>query len=156
MNGLRIVLALACFITPGFAQEKSAEGPKSEKAQKAYREATDYLHHRMPAAALDSFKKADKQDQGQCGLCQQQIIKYGLELHEWKAAENAAEEMVAGAKENRDIALAHYQLGLVLPEEGISRHKEEIFNRAHQEFGKALAIAPKFPVAIFGDGRALA
>jgi peroxiredoxin len=155
MKGLRIVLALACFITPGFAQEKAPDGPKSEKTQKSYREGTDYLHRRMPDAALDSFKKADKQDQGQCGLCQQQIIKYGLELREWKAAENAAEEMVAGAKEKKDIAIAHYQLGLVLLEEGISRHRDEVFKRAHEEFGKALAIAPKFPAAIFADGRTL-
>jgi len=45
--------------------------------------------------ALDSFKKADKEDGGNCLACQKQMIKYGRELGEWKAAELAVEEMVS-------------------------------------------------------------
>lgn len=132
------MLALACMAVPGLAQEKAPEGPKSEKAQKAYREATDYVHRRMLDAALESFKKADKQDGGQCGQCQQQMIKYGIELREWKPAEQASEEMIAEAKETKETAIAHYQYGVVLLEEGIDRHKDDVFRRAHEEFGKAL------------------
>ena len=156
MRSLWIGLVLACVTVPGFGQEKPAEGPKSEKAQKAYREGTEYVHRRMLDAAIDSFKKADKQDGGTCLLCQQQIIKYGLELRQWKAAESAAEKMVAGAKEKRDLAIAHYQLGWIFLEEGIERRKDDVFRRAHDEFTKALEIAPKFPLAIYADGRTLA
>jgi len=53
-------------------------------------------------------------------------------------------------------AISHAQFGLVLLNEGIDKHKDEIFSRAHEEFGKALANAPDFSQAVFADGRALA
>jgi len=153
---LPIVVALICLITPAFGQEKESGGPSNEKAQKSYKEAMEYLHHRMVQAALDAFKKADKQDTGQCLACQRQIVKYALELRDWKAAAAASEEMIAQAKEKKDEAIAHYELGLVLLEEGMQRRRDEPLHRAHEELGKALAIAPKFPLAIFADGRTLA
>ena len=109
MRSAAIVL-LACTLVPLAAQQQ-VEGPASEKAQKTYREALDYLKRRMDYAALDSFKKADKQDGGHCLACQKNMIKYGVELQEWKIAETAAEEMLADAQGERNTALAHYQLG---------------------------------------------
>ena len=152
----QIACVLICLITPIFAQEKKVEGPTSEKAQKTYNEGMEYLHHRMVDSALDRFKKADKQDGGQCLTCQRQIVKYALELHDWKAAQAAAQEMIVQAKEKRDEAIAHYQMGMILLEEGMQRRKDDPLHRAHEELGKALAIAPKFPLAILADGRALA
>lgn len=156
MQLLQLAFALTLVVSPILAQEKKDEGPSSEKAQKSYKEAMDYLHHRRVDSALDAFKKADKQDGGQCPACQRQIVKYALELRDWKAAAAAAEELIAQAKEKKEEAIAHYQLGLVLLEEGGQRRKDEPLHRAHEELGKALAIAPKFPVAILADGRALA
>ncbi len=154
---LRVMLLALWVMAPScFAQDTKLEGPKSEKAQKSYHEATDYLKRRMTESALDAFKKADKQDGGQCGQCQLQMIKYGMELREWKTAEQGAEEMIAEAKEKKETAIAHYQLGIVLLEEGINRRKDDVFRHAHEEFTKALAIAPKFPLAIYSDGRTLA
>jgi outer membrane protein assembly factor BamD (BamD/ComL family) len=60
----QIVLALLWLITAVMGQEKKAEGPTNEKAQKTYKEGFEYLHHGMTNAALDAFKKADKQDSG--------------------------------------------------------------------------------------------
>jgi len=40
------------------------EGPTNEKAQKTYKEAFEYLHQHRKEWALESFKKADKQDGG--------------------------------------------------------------------------------------------
>jgi outer membrane protein assembly factor BamD (BamD/ComL family) len=59
----------ACLAIPLLAQTAS-EGPSNEKAQKTYKEAQQYLHQREYQAALDSFKKADKQDDGHCRACQ--------------------------------------------------------------------------------------
>jgi tetratricopeptide (TPR) repeat protein len=117
-------LVLAYVLTPAFAQEK-ADGPASEKAQKTYKQALEYLHERRNDAALEEFKKADKQDGGHCVVCQKQILKYGLELQDWKAAEVAAGEIVAKAQGDRDVALAHYQFAIVLMNEGVQRHKDE-------------------------------
>jgi thiol-disulfide isomerase/thioredoxin len=136
--------------------QSDADGPTNEKAQKTYKQGLDYIHQRMDVAALESFKKADKQDDGHCVACQKKMVKYGVELGEWKTAEAAGEEMVAEAHSDKDLALAHYQLGVVLRHEGIGRHKDEVFFRAHEEMTKALAAAPNFPDAIFLDGQILA
>ncbi len=110
----------------------------------------------MKDAALDGFKKADKQDGGHCLACQKKMIRYGVELRDWKTAETAAQEMVEQAQGNKRVALAHYQFGFVLLEEGIDKHKDELFARTHDEMTKALAAAASFPAAVFADGRALA
>ena len=138
------------------AQEKTNEGPSNEKAQKTYKEAFDLLHQRRTLEALEAFKKADKQDDGHCRGCQKKIMQYGSQLRDWKAAEGAATEMVGEAQELKEIALAHYELGSLLVNEGMDRRKDECFSRAHEELTKALATAPKFPAAVFEDGRALA
>jgi len=68
-----------CFLPPVMAQVKS-DGPTEEKAQKTFEKAQKYLHERHKEAALDEFKKADKQDGGHCLACQGQMIKLGEEL----------------------------------------------------------------------------
>jgi len=156
MRLTRILLLLACTGVPLPAQDKADELPSNEKAQKTYKEAQEYLHRRMPGAALDAFKKADKQDGGHCLPCQKMMIKHGVELREWKTAETAAEEMVAQAQGDKRVALAHYQFGAVLYNEGQDKHKDELFSRAHDELTKALAVVAKFPAAVFADGQALA
>jgi len=156
MRAAGLGLALACLATISFAQERAGEGPTNEKAQKAYKDGMEYLRHRNTDSALDRFKKADKEDGGHCLACQKQIIHYGAELHDWKAAESAAEEMVAQAQGQRDTAVAHYEFGMVLLNEALSKHKDELFSRSHEEMTKALAAVPKFPAAVFEDGRVLA
>ncbi len=151
-----VVLASSLLALPLLTQDKTEAGPTNEKAQKTYHEALDYLHKRMPDSALDSFKKADKQDGGHCVACQQKMIKYGMEYGDWKTAELGAEEMVAEAQGDKALALAHYQLGSVLLQEGIAKHKNELFSRAHDEMTKALASYSVFSAAVFVDGRALA
>jgi peroxiredoxin len=156
MRHLRIILMLACAAGVLVAQEKADEGPTNEKAQKTYKEALEYMHDRRLDAALDAFRKADKQDGGHCLGCQRKMLKYGIELRDWKTAEAAAEEMVSEVQTPRELALAHYQFGIVLLNEGIDKHKEESFNRCHEEMTKALGAAANFPDAVLADARALA
>lgn len=156
MKWAGIVLSLASLAGPGWAQGGVESGPSNEKAQKTYRDAVEYLHRREIISAFEAFKKADKQDDGHCRACQKMIIKYGDQLGEWKAVETAADELISEAQGPKDLALAHYQLGIVLIDEGTDRHKDEIFQRAHAEMIKALEMAPKFPNAVFTDGRILA
>jgi thiol-disulfide isomerase/thioredoxin len=150
-----IFLAMACISTSALAQEK-ADGPADEKAQKTYKEAVQFLHERRADLALGDFKKADKQDGGHCLACQKQMIKYGVEFGDWKAAELAAEEIVAEAQGDRETAVAHYQYAVVLMDEGIQKHKDEAFTHAHEELTKALTPNPNFPDALLMDGKALA
>jgi thiol-disulfide isomerase/thioredoxin len=154
MRYVAVVLLLAGSAMATWGQEKK-EGPQDAKAQKSYNEAMDALRHNRILDALDKFKKADKQDGGHCLGCQKKMIKYGSELGEWKVAELAGEEMVAQAQ-GEDVALAHYQLGTVLMSEALSRHKDELYSRVHDEMTKALAGQDSFASAIYLDGRALA
>jgi thiol-disulfide isomerase/thioredoxin len=153
-------LVLACFFAPVLAPECLAQeisaGPTDPKARKTYEKALKYLHERNAQSAFDEFKKADKQDGGHCVDCRIKMIGYGIQFAEWKTAELAAAEMLAEAKSNRDIALAHYQFALVLVEEGLQKRKEELFARAHEESSKALATVANFPDAMWVDGVALA
>jgi len=156
MRSAGMILLLACLVAPLLGQDKTDEGPTNEKARKTYKEAFDYLHRRMRDAALENFKKADKQDNGHCLACQKNMVKYGLELRDWKTAETAAGEMVTEAQGEKNTAIAHYQFGLVLLDEGLDKHKDELFARAHEEMTKALGAVAKFPQAVFADGQALA
>lgn len=155
MRGTRTVLALLWVVALSWAQADSGT-PKNEKAQKTYKEAVDYVHRRMPEAALDSFKKADKQDDGHCLACQKKMLKYAVELRDWKTAEAAASEMVSEAQAPRDIAVAHFNFGVALMDEGREKHKEELFSRAREQFSEAISHAPNFPDAVMANGRALA
>jgi len=155
MKAATIVLMLACALSLAQPQETPA-GPTNEKAQKTYKEAFQHLHEHQTGWALDAFKKADKQDGGHCVDCQKKIIQYAIELQDWKSAEGAASELVAEAKGDQNIAIAHYELAVILVNEGITRKKDEFFSRAHDELTKALTLAPNFPEAVFADGRALA
>ena len=154
----RTLLAVALFlmVTQSLADDKPENLPTNEKAQRTYREALDYLKKGMTGLALDDFKKADKQDGGQCRACQLKMIKYGQELRDWKVAETGASELLAEAKSPREVAIGHYQFGMVLLNEGTEKHKDELFSRAHDEFSKAIETVTNFPAAVFADGRVLA
>lgn len=148
-------LALGFFAASAASQDATS-GPTEEKAKKTYEHALQELKEHQTEFALDDFKKADKQDGAHCKACQKQMVKYGIQYGEWKTAELGAKEMIADAKEPRDLALAHYQYAIVLVNEGKQKHKDEIFSRAHDETTKALAAAANFPDAIYLDGIALA
>ena len=59
MHFPRLLLLLSLSVTPLLAQDQ-LQGPTSEKAQKAYKEALDDVRKHRIDFALDSFKKADK------------------------------------------------------------------------------------------------
>lgn len=160
MQILLTLLAATLIVSSAAAQEKPAQqntnGPASEKARKHYEKALQLLHDHKAEWALDEFKKADKEDGGRCLACQKKMIKLGGEFGDWKAAEQAADEMVAEAQGAKETAIAHYQLAVLLMDEGLQNHKKELFGRAHEEIGKALEVAANFPDAIYVDGRVLA
>jgi tetratricopeptide (TPR) repeat protein len=132
------------------------EGPTSEKAQKSYKKAVEEVNKHSTDLALDGFKKADKQDEGRYLACPKKMIQYGLELHEWKTALAAAAEIVAEAQGDKSVAKAHFEVGVVLLNEGRDKRKDELFTRAHDEFTKSLAAFRDFPEALLADGKALA
>jgi thiol-disulfide isomerase/thioredoxin len=159
MRWASVVLVVACAsaaLMPLDSRAQTEAGPTDPKAKKTFNDAIEHLHNRETGQAFEGFKKADKQDGGHCVECQNQIIEYGIEHQDWKAAETAANELVSEAQGDRAIALAHYQLGIVMMREGTAKNKDELFARANDEFAKALTAVPKFPGAMYADGLALA
>jgi thiol-disulfide isomerase/thioredoxin len=155
------VLVLGFVSVPSFARQsgtppQTPDGPTSEKAQKSYKEGLELERKHVYLFALDSFKKADKQDEGRCLACQMKMIKYGTQLQEWKTAQTAATEMIAQAQGEKNIAIAHYQAGSVAFTEALARNKSDLYSKAHEEFTQALAAFSNFPAALLDDGRALA
>lgn len=136
--------------------QKEPDGGMNPKAAKTYGSAMEFARKGLDQQAFGTFKKADKQDGGRCSTCQVQVIHYGIEFHDWKAAQRAAQEELAEAQQKRDVALARFDLGHVLFEQALLKHKQEIFIQSHVQFTKALAAYPDFPDAMFLDGRVLA
>ena len=144
MRILTVALSAAIFASVAPAQTKP-DGPTDEKAQKTFRQAWQEMHDRHPRFALEDFKKADKQDGGHCAACQAQMLKYGVELGDWKTAELAVNEMIANAQDTKDAAIAHYQAATLYFREGLEKHKDEFFVRCHDEAGKRSQPIPFSP-----------
>ncbi len=153
--GAAICILMFAAALSGLAQDGPA-GPTNEKAQKTYQNALKLLQKHSYAFAIDEFKKADKQDGGHCEDCQRKIVRYAIQLQDWKTAQKAAEEMLGQASTPAEQAIEHYQLGMVFLNEGVEKHKAELFSRTHDEMGKALTVSPNFSNALYADGRALA
>jgi thiol-disulfide isomerase/thioredoxin len=155
MRALAFLVLCTGLFLPALAQD-DVDAPSDAKARKTYQQALQDLEHNQVLAAFDNFKRADKQSGGQCLGCQKKIIKYGVELRDWKAAESAVAELIANAHNDQETALAHYEAGIVLRSKGEDKHKDEIFAQAHEEMAKAIAAYPNFPSAYFADGQLLA
>jgi len=151
-----IVLYALCASLPAAGQQAAGGGPTNPKAQKTYEEAAKFAQQRRVQDAFDSYKKADKQDGGNCTACKAAEVRYAIELRDWKAASEAAQQELAVAHAKSDLALAHFDLGDVFLQQALVKNKSDLFSQAHDEFSKALAAYANFPNAMFMDGRALA
>ena len=60
--------------------------------------------------------------------------------------------MVAEAQGDKSVALAHFEVDVVLLDEGRDKHKDEIFTRAGDEFTKHLAAFRNFQEAVVVTG----
>lgn len=138
------------------AQAQDSGGPTNPKAQKSYQEGLDWARHHEYSAAIDSFRKANKQDGGQCEQCLYKIIQYGEDTGDFKAAEEAAQQVIAGAKDPRKAALAHLVLATVKLREALTRNKPEAYTAADREFQAGLSVVPDNPDGNFYDGMTLA
>jgi thiol-disulfide isomerase/thioredoxin len=159
-TGLFILIVLTIILaTLTVAAEQTAggnDGPADEKAKKTFKDGLENGNNRIYSAAVADMKKADKQDGGHCAACKKKIIEYAIYTQDWKAATAAAESMVADAQGPVASAMAHFQYGDLLMQEGSIRRNDEFYSRSHEELAKALVAVPRFPAALFTDGLVLA
>jgi thiol-disulfide isomerase/thioredoxin len=138
----------------GFAQTEN--GPSDPKAQKTLQAGMEWVQRRDYSSAVDSFKKANKQDGGHCGLCAYRIVRYGLMSGDFKDADTAAQQLIADAKDPMHAGLAHTDRATVLLREGLIEKKADRFAEADKEFQLAIAAYPATADLYFYDGLALA
>lgn len=155
MRPAPIGVLLVCLVARLFAQDSPA-GPIGKKAQKSYQEGLANLQQHADRVALWYFRDADKQDQGHCLPCHEQMVKIGLAIKDWKAVEDGAAGLASEVQEPQQQAVAHYYFGMALANEGIDQHQNDLIICAHDEFSKANSFYPNLPDIVFEDGKALA
>jgi thiol-disulfide isomerase/thioredoxin len=143
---------------PGVAGNDTArpDEPTDPKARKTYASAIDSEKHGHDAAALDDFRKANKQDGGQCWECLRRAYSLAAKLGAYKDAAEIARDLLPLAQTNPEKASIHFGLAMALQEQGIQEKKDKYFPESGDEFKAALQFSPKFARAHYHYGVTLA
>jgi len=86
-----IILALACYLTP-VSPRKRPTGHR-RKGTQDLRKSSEIPARTQQGIGSRRFQESRQAGWWHCLDCQIKMIKYGVELGEWKTAELAAEEM---------------------------------------------------------------
>jgi len=138
------------------ANPLAAEGPKDPKAIKTFQQAVEWQKRGDKGEALDAFRKAFKQDNGQCRLCLGHAFGLAMSMGAYKDAEDVAREWLPLADSDLEKASVHYGLGASLQKQGLLDNKEKYFAESRDEFEQALALKPTLTVAQYYLGISLA
>ncbi|MGA9584135.1 MAG: redoxin domain-containing protein [Terracidiphilus sp.] len=129
--------------------------PTDPKALKTYQNAIDWLKTGNRAEAIDSFRKAARQD-SHCTECLRQAYSLATSTGQYKEAEEIAREWLAIAATDFDRAAAHYRIAIALQQQGINDKKEKCFGESCDEFKSALQLEPRLTAIHYAMGVSLA
>jgi tetratricopeptide (TPR) repeat protein len=129
--------------------------PTDPKALKTYQNAIDWLRSGKRAEAIDSFRKAARQD-GHCTECLRQAYSLATSIGQYKEAEEIAREWLGIATSDFDRAAAHYRIAIALQQQGINDKKDKCFDESCGEFKTALQLEPKLTNIHYAMGVSLA
>ena len=163
---LQVLSSLIAFTLVGSALSiKALDAPKANaskpgmpndpKALKTYQNAIDWLKAGNRAEAIESFRKAAKQD-GHCTECLRQAYSLATGTGQFKEAEEIAREWLSIAVTVPDRAAAHYRIAIALQQQGINDKKEKCFDESCDEFNSALQLEPKLTTIHYAMGVSLA
>jgi thiol-disulfide isomerase/thioredoxin len=141
--------------TPSGDAPKAGE-PTDAKARKSFASAIDWERHGDYSSAMDTFRKANKQDGGHCAECLRRAYRLANSLGDFKNAEEMAREMLLQASSDEQKADAHFLVARSLQDEGLSSKKEKFYTASCDEFKTALALAPRQVEMHFSYGISLA
>ena len=129
--------------------------PPTRKRCKTYQNAIDWLKTGNRAEAIDSFRKAARQD-SHCTECLRQAYSLATSTGQYKEAEEIAREWLAIAATDFDRAAAHYRIAIALQQQGINDKKEKCFGESCDEFKSALQLEPRLTAIHYAMGVSLA
>jgi len=130
--------------------------PTDPKARKTYDAAIEWQKQGNKQAAVDDFRKANKQDGGHCFECMRRAYTLATMSGAYKDAEDIAREWLAQAQTDEGRAGIHYRLAMALQQEGISNRKDKCFDQSCDEFKTALKLEPQLAGAHYAMGVSLA
>ena len=136
--------------------QTAAVGPTELSAQKTYAEAAQLERKRDYSFALDSYRKADKQDHNQCVPCVEKVLSLGTGLKDFKSAEAAVDQLQSLAKTPKAQADAHSKHAQLLLAMGEAKRKTEYFDQGVKEADAALLLDPADTTAMYFKGECLA
>jgi thiol-disulfide isomerase/thioredoxin len=131
-------------------------GPTDSKARKTYDDAVAWEKQRSYHEALEQFRKANKQDGGQCWDCLRRAYALSVKLESFKDTVDLARELVPLAAGDKASAQAHFLLAMALQSEAIKEKKLPLFTESSSEFKTTLDLDPRLSRARFHWGVTLA
>ena len=160
-RGLAGLLFLLLAVFPCWAADRSGAAAKSgeptdSKAQKTFANAKAWEQHRNPAAAVEDYRKANKQDGGHCAECIRRAYKLATGIGDYKNAEAVVRESLPAAESEAEKATLHYLAAAALQQQGINSKKEQCFSESCEELRFALQLRPDLVLAHFALGVSLA
>jgi thiol-disulfide isomerase/thioredoxin len=153
---ISVILLAACLAARGAQDQAKPREPTDPKARKTFAEAVDWLHHGNKAAAMDAFRKANKQDGGHCAVCLERAYSLALEIGEYKDAVSIVQDWLPMAQTDAMKATLHFRMGVALQREGTAEKKDKYFSGSCDEFKTALELDPAFTIVHYGMGVSLA
>ena len=129
--------------------------PTDPKARKTYQSALDWLKIGKREEAIDTFRKAARQD-GHCTECLRQAYSLAYALSHYKDAEQIAREWLPIATSDAERAAVHYRIALALQQQGLNDKKDKCLDESCDEFKSALQLEPKLTTTHYALGISLA
>jgi thiol-disulfide isomerase/thioredoxin len=152
---LLLASAPACRATDAPQALKPGE-PISPKARKTYSEALEWQKAHRYESALDTFRKANQQDEGRCTECLRRAYELAVKIGANKEAEDVARDMLAQVSGDEEKAFAHFRLASALQREGMNNRKSKCFSDSCVELKAALDAKPALALAHYSLGVSLA
>ncbi|MGA3131435.1 MAG: redoxin domain-containing protein [Terracidiphilus sp.] len=142
---------------PRKSNANSNEGPTDPKAIKTFQSALELQKKGEKGWALEGFRKAFKQDNGQCEACLSRAYNLAMSIDAYKDAEEIARQWLPLVQTDSEKALVHYGLAMSLLDQGIlDTKKEKFFTESRDEFQQALALKPSMARTQYSLGVSLA
>lgn len=105
---------------------------------------------------MDDYRKANKQDGGQCFACLNRAYILAMQVASFKDGEQIARQLLSMGGSGTRMAWAHYLLGAALEQQGIADKKDNYFSESCDEFKAALELEPRLTEVHYVDGVSLA
>ena len=151
-----ISLALSSSLCAFAGAQAVKGGPSDPRAQKTYAEALQWQKQGNRQSAIDSFRKANKQDGGHCIDCLQRAYNLALEINQFGTAISVVQDLLAVTPADPDKAVLHFWEGIALQREAIAEKNDKYFSQSCDEFKAALGLDPKLTTVLYSYGVSLA